>query len=242
MKSLVLASETTKRAYQELMNTSNQNLISQDPTTESESRTPKASTLLQSTTNGRQLNMTRQKDPVLPSQARYRPIVSQTTENLVSVPNQPILTSISSTSSKISTKYTDMWTLVDRLELALRNLETAKWKHCRIKRSLEDPLLETPQGKANKAPILLLQLEQSLFHFGLNENDIHQAIASLKIDMAGVGMRLEVKHAMAKQDSLFGKLASIGVPWESRDVSVCSYPHLLLCKFHLIVTGKSRFA
>ena len=229
LKSLVLANETTKHAYQELITTNSEGLMSQDSTAKSQVQVFQDHSPGEPMTIDRQPIVAEQKDCTLPPQTQHHNVISQVAQNFMPVPEQSKLSSISS-ASNIFAKYSQMWTLVDRLELGLRKLETAKWEHWRILKNLQVPLLKMRQGNNEiEVSILLQMLERGLYHFGLGKDDIGRAIASLKMGTGGVGMRLEVKHAIANGEPLLERLASIGVPWEPDDVGVT----LHVCNHHL---------
>ena len=135
LKSLVLANETAKRDFKDLLSSSNQdtssettlsepNLAMDDVQTDSMNRA-----VTSNTTNYGFL-----------STAVVSPITSAMPEVVhpsppTSEPN--ILRSVSSKSAGWTAQYTSIWGIIDRLELALRKVEMARWEHERIQERLQ---------------------------------------------------------------------------------------------------------
>ena len=142
-----------------------------------------------------------------------------------------MLNKISLNKSDLTTKYAQIWPLLDRLELALKKLEIARWQHDRIQINLQPGPKHHTNHYYQKIEANFLQcLERDLMSFGLSKVKAEQAIASLKLHDAG--LRAEVTHTMSKDDELLQTLQSLGASLESDLVSIISsiamYPFLTL--------------
>lgn len=114
--------------------------------------------------------------------------------------------------------YTEIWNRVDRLELALRSIETAKWEYERLQINLSknkhksrayQKQAEEEEEKAN-----ILRVKKLLSEFGLSKEKVNQALASVVIPGPGAGMRTQTECSVSRNDTLFATLQYFGASWE----------------------------
>ena len=131
-----------------------------------------------------------------------------------------MLNKVSLSSPDATNKYAQIWPVLDRLELALKKLEVARWQHDRIQDNLQlGPKHYAEYYYRGLEANFLQRLERDLTSFGLSKERVEQAIASLKMHDAGVGLRAQVKHTISKDDALLQTLQSLGASWEYDQVS-----------------------
>ena len=215
LKSLVLAEDTAKQEFQQLLS---KNITSNND------RNMTISDSLGNTDEFPKPDQTRHtlhENPIIYAVAM--PALSSNTTR--SVPSEPrMLNKASLNRSDLAIKYSEMWPLLDRLELALKKLETARWQHNRIQYNLQlGPSHDTQLYYQRIESELLLRLKQDLSSFGLSKEKVKHALASLKMYDAGVGLRAEVKHTIFKDDVLLQTLQSLGAPAENDRVSIVSW-------------------
>ena len=149
-----------------------------------------------------------------------------------SLPSKPrMLNNISLNKPDLTSKFAQVWPLVDRLELALKKLEIASWQFDRIQDNMQPgPKRYTEDHYQKKAAIHLNRLERDLLSFGLSEEKVRQAITSLKMHEAGIGLPGEVRHTISQDDTLLRALQSFGVSSKNDPVRSlsCSLMNLVL--------------
>ena len=122
--------------------------------------------------------------------------------------------------SELTTKNAEIWGALDRLELAVRKVNTARWEHDRIQENLRFGIRDASDSRHQQMEDSCLQrLEQDLLNFGLSREKASQALASLQTHHVGAGLRTEVKHFVPKDDMLIETLQSLGASWETDKVS-----------------------
>ena len=114
--------------------------------------------------------------------------------------------------------YLEIWNRVDRLELALRNIETAKWEYKRLWTNMTKVKqgsriyqngAEEKEERANISRVKTL-----LSEFGLSEEKLRQALASVVIYGPSADMRTQTKYSVPQNDTLFATLQHFGASWE----------------------------
>ena len=204
MKSLVLAEDTAKREFQELVNKS---IPSSD-----HRNTPYSNSF--DTAHGSQVSDQNG------STTSQNPFISTMATPIYQFPNHShfesrMLNKVSLSNSEATNKYAQIWPVLDRLELALKKLEVARWQHDPIQDNLQlGPKHYAEYYYRGLEANFLQRLERDLTSFGLSKLTVEQAIASLKMHDAGVGLRAQVKHTISKDDALLQTLQSLGASLE----------------------------
>ena len=211
---MVLANETAKRDFNDLLSKS----IQDSPF---EPANPRATST--NTVNGTQGNA--RGDPHVPASSNSNLLyavamtskpsstVLENTSQGTSASKSTLSNSVSFNPSELTTRYAQIWGLLDRLEFALRKVELARWEHERIQENLLSEFEDRPSDEREEARFLQ-RLERDLSKFGLSNEKVNQAIASLKVHSAGATMRAEVTHVVSKNEQLFGILHSLGASWD----------------------------
>lgn len=117
--------------------------------------------------------------------------------------------------------YAKVWGTVDRLELALRKVETAEWELERLRTILASNVkveTSTRDDWTEREKTCLSKLKISLTRFGLKKEKINQAIASVMTHQPGTSMRTEVEQVVSQNDVLFATLHHFGASWENDKV------------------------
>lgn len=143
--------------------------------------------------------------------------VSESTGKGSSAFKSSLSSSISFNPTGLTTRYAQIWGLLDRLEFALRKVELASWEHERIQENILSEF-EDRQGDERQEARFLQRLKKDLSKFGLSNEKVDQAIASLKAHDAGAVMRAEVTHVVSKKGKMFEVLHSLGASWNVHHV------------------------
>lgn len=117
--------------------------------------------------------------------------------------------------------YANAWGTIDRLELALRKVETAEWELERLRTILASNVkmeTSTRVDWTEREKTCLSKFKISLTRFGLKKEKIDQAIASVMTHQPGASMRTEVEQIVSQHDVLFATLHHFGAPWENDKV------------------------
>ena len=247
MKSLVLANETTKAAFQELFTKSTEGSSSRNPIPISDDRTSRTSQL--SSTSRPHSSAT--AAPTFLSIAEILHESGSTfpqsaSKELPVLGDKPTLSTDSPSPPKRKT-YANVWSTVDSLELALRKVETAQWERDRLQTNLESNVTrETskPVDWREREKTHLSKFRKSLVQFGLKKKKIDQAIASIMTPHPNAGMRTEVEQVVSQNDVLFATLHHFGAPWQNDKVSASWSYHrcspLVLISFRITpISGTS---
>lgn len=218
MKSLVLANETTKAAFQELFTKSTEGSSSRNPIPISDGSTSGyQSSATAAPTFLSIAEILHESEPAFPQ--------SRATKELPVFGNKPTLSTYSPPPSRWKT-YANVWSTVDRLELALRKVETAQWEQERLQTILASRETSKPVDWTEREKTYLSKFRKSLIRFGLEKEKINQAIASVMIPPPNAGMRTEVEQVVSQNDVLFATLHHFGASWQNDKVSAsCNYHH-----------------
>lgn len=213
LKSLVLANETTKSRFQDLQATGNrtagptaEDLIDSSDKTSSTISAPK----LKLGHIASHLRM----DPVgNPQKLQPTSLPSHAKDNQPSRCERPVL----NTSPKLmldQRRYADIWDTVDRLELALRNIDTAKWEYERLQSNIgiNKYTFDTYQNRAEEEKENRLKLTRSLSEFGLSKEKVNQALVSVVLDTADEATRTQTECMVPRDHKLFATLKELGAP------------------------------
>lgn len=244
MKSLVLANETTKAAFQELFTKSTPGSSSRNPIPISDdrnSRTPQLSSTHSSATAAPTFlsiaGILHESESTFPQ--------SRATKELPVFGNKPTLPTYSPSPSRPKT-YANVWSTVDRLELALRKVETAQWEQERLQTILASNVTREnskPVDWTEKEKSYLSKFRKSLNQFGLKKKKIDQAIASVMTHHPNAGMRTEVEQVVSQNDVLFATLYHFGAPWQNDEVSASWSYHrcspVMLISFRITTISES---
>ena len=218
MKSLVLANEAAKDEFQALLRSTIQDSSSdsghETATQRQKVFTANTDTVRRDPTTANHGSLS---SSVLQPDHGFRK--AQSIDQLSSIPRAPTSSSISVNKSEVMRVCAQSWSFVDRLELALRKVETARWEQERIHYNIKS----RPKGKGATTRLpreadLLHRLKGDLFRFGLSEMRVDRAIFSLKRLEAGIGTRTEIKHLVSRNDHGLEILRSLGMDWESNEV------------------------
>ncbi|MCJ1261043.1 hypothetical protein MMC22_000907 [Lobaria immixta] len=213
LESLVLANETTKSAFQDLQATGN---MTAGPTAED----PVDSLAKTSST----ISAPKLKSGHIPSQIRTGPVGNPQKLQPTSLPfhakgdqpsrcERPIL----NTSPEFmldQRRYADIWDTVDRLELALRNIDTAKWECERLQKNMviSKHISHTYQNRAEEEKGNRLKFTRSLSEFGLSKEKVSQALVSVVLYTADAATRTQTECMVPRDDKLFATLKELGAP------------------------------
>lgn len=198
LKSLVLANETTKAAFGELFTKSTEGSSQGNPISISEDTRSRAPTL--SATSGSQSSAT-----AAPTFLSIAEILHKSEPAFPPPPSR-------------RRTYAKVWGTVDRLELALRKVETAEWELERLRTILASNVkveTSTRDDWTEREKTCLSKLKISLTRFGLKKEKINQAIASVMTHQPGTSMRTEVEQVVSQNDVLFATLHHFGASWEN---------------------------
>ena len=108
-----------------------------------------------------------------------------------------------------------IWGHVDKLKLALKKLDTAKWELERIQMNVK---LGRYEEHAEKQFFLLRSLQYGLEQFGLSTEQIRWATNSLVELDQGFGKRTEISYMLPKSNVSVEMLQSTGVAFETLNV------------------------
>jgi len=122
---------------------------------------------------------------------------------------------ISVESRDFSERYKRFWGDLDRLELAVRKLDTAKWE---LERISENMKLRPVEEQGRKLSLLLGRLQDGLEKFGLSTKQIPLAVNSLFGLDKVFGLRTEISQKISKLDISFEQLQVCGVTYEEDKV------------------------
>lgn len=228
MKSLVLANETTNSAFQELSTKS----------TEGSSLGNPISILDDPRSRGSRSNSTSQPPSSPAATPNFLSIAeilhdpkpefpaSDATKKPPVFGKKPSSPTNIPLSSRRRT-YAKVWGTVDRLELAMRKVETAQWEHERLRTNLASNSKTDTSIRADlteEEKIHLSKFKKSLIQFGLKKEKIDQAIASVMTHHPSAGMRREVEQVVSENDVLFATLHHFGASWQDDKVSASCRP------------------
>ena len=151
-----------------------------------------------------------------------RGLVNNFTRHTRGLPPMPIAQTalsgvriVSRNPSKLITKYAQLWNDIDRLELALRKVETAKWEHERIEEKLLFQVEEENGEKTRKKKAMLSErLQRDLARFGLNEDRVKKSMVLLTSPDQSTGLKVEIDHKVTIADTPFDILESLGFPMQ----------------------------
>lgn len=232
MKSLVLANETTEAAFQELFTKSTEGSSLVNPISISDqpkSRVPKSSA-----TSGHQSSATATPafssiaEILHKSEPAFPP--SHTTKESPVLGKKPSISTYLLPPSRRRT-YAEVWSTVDRLELALRKVESAEWEHERLQKILASNVKIETSSRADwteREKTYLSKFKNSLLRFGLKKEKIDQAITSIMTYHPSAGMRTEVDQVVSQNEVLFATLNHFGVSWQNDKVGAsCDHYHIV---------------
>ena len=112
---------------------------------------------------------------------------------------------------ELKARYAQIWGGLDRLEFALRKVETAKWEHDRIQDNLQFGLRDGSDWKNQQMEAVFLErLERDLLSYGLSHERVSHALTSLKAYDSWTGCRSEIEYLVPKDEMLIKTLRSIG--------------------------------
>lgn len=213
---MVLANETAKRDFKDLLSKGIQGSQSEQTNTgptgilNGPRETANGDSHVLATTNDNMLC-------AIATTSKPSSIVLESPSQGTLTSKSPLSSSVSFNPSELTTRYAQIWGLLDRLEFALRKVELARWEHERIQENLSSGLGDR-QGDEREEARFLQRLEKDLSKFGLSNEKVDQAIASLKAHNAGAVMRAEVTHVVSKNEQMFEVLHSLGASWDIHHV------------------------
>ena len=172
------------------------------------------------------INFVQHVDPFIVNQSKPSISIPRSAKMSKHIPPKPrISKTVPSSRPEIVKKYAQIWGVLDRLELALRKVDTAKWEHDRLQDNLRfGPKDGSESSHQQRETVFFQRLERDLLNFGLSYEKTSHALASLKMHDTGTGLRAEVKHLVSKDDALIETLQSVGAAWEKDRVSMITKP------------------
>lgn len=218
MKSLVLANETTKAAFQALFTKSTEGSSLGNPISIPDN--PRSRVSKSGATSGHQSSTA-----AVSSFSSIAQILHES-KSVLSPPRATKISPVLGKNPSIPTylpppsrrkTFAKAWGTVDRLELALRKVETAEWEHERLRMNLASNVkMETSLRPdwTEREKTYLSKFQKSLIRFGLKKEKIDQAIASIITYYPDAGTRTEVEQVVSQNDVVFATLHYFGASWQ----------------------------
>jgi hypothetical protein len=133
---------------------------------------------------------------------------------------------ISTVSSAIRSRYSQIWSQLDQLELALKKLDVTKWEHDRIEENL---LMGPPLSREDvdrKSDLFARRLARDMQKLGVEEQRAQNAVDSLMEEWGNhahrLGTRMEIRHRVRRESVSLDTLRKYGVSfWECHDDPNC---------------------
>ncbi len=127
-----------------------------------------------------------------------------------------------------------IWGQIDKLELALKKLETARWE---LERTKTNIAMRRHEENAEKQLSLLRNLQYGLEWFGMSTEQITWATNSLFDLNQGFAKRQEVKYTVCRSNLSHESLQNCGVAFEPVKVMPSVAPQILPANHHVLQSG-----